>query len=340
MKRVLAILLIFLLIFTACQNEGKEPENPDETTSAGETAGDKKEEGKEEETAVEDTRIRVAGLKGPTTMGMVKLLEDRKDSVDFQMAVAGDEILPKLIKGELDLAAIPVNLAATVFNKTKDVKLVATNTMGVLYIVTTDPGIKTMEDLRGKTVMATGQGTVPEWTLKTLLDWREIPSEDITIEWKTEPTEIAGILAKDGGIAMLPEPFVTVAKGKVSNLEVPMNLTEIWTESFGIEPVTGVLVASNKFAETRKADLDKFLDDYKESIAYVNENPAEASALIEKYGIVPQKVAEASILNCNLKFEEGEAMKDIVSSFLDTLGEQDLKAIGGAVPGEEFYYKR
>ncbi|NLM06141.1 MAG: ABC transporter substrate-binding protein [Tissierellia bacterium] len=327
MKRVFVVLLALLLIFTGCQKEIVELEKEEETTNV-------------EETPVEDNKIRLAGLKGPTTMGMVKLLEDEKDSIDFQMAVTGDEIVPKLIKGELDLAAIPVNLAATVFNKSQNIKLVSTNTMGVLYIVTTDPSIKTLDDLKGKTIMATGQGTVPEWTLKTLLDWREISTDDVKVEWKIEPTEIAGLLAKDGGTAMLPEPFVTVAKGKVPSLEVPMNLTEIWTESFGIEPVTGVLVASKKFIETRKADLDNFLDAYKKSIEYVNENPVEASALIEKYEIVPQKVAEVSIPKCNLKFEEGDSMKDIVSSFLDTLGEQYLQAIGGTVPGEEFYYKR
>ncbi len=330
-KRLLIYLILIALLMTSCQGENSETTEPEVMEEATEETV---------ESAEETEKIRIAGLKGPTTIGLVKLLED-EETYDFQMATTGDELVPKLINGEVDMAAIPVNLASILYQKTEgEVKVAAVNTLGLLYIVTTDDDITSLEDLKGRTIMATGKGTVPEWTLKALLNEKGLDSEEVTVDWKTEPTEIAGILAKEGGTAMVPEPFATVARTKVENLLTPIDLTQEWKAAFGRSPVIGVLVVRKEFAEERPDDLNAFLDDYKESIAFVKEDIDAAATLIESYDIVKAPIAKQAIDNLNLQYIDGPEMKEIIADFLKVLSEEDMKAVGGELPSEGFYYER
>jgi NitT/TauT family transport system substrate-binding protein len=183
----------------------------------------------------DDTVIRIAGLKGPTSIGLVKIMKDSKDGVsannyEFSVHGSADEVTPKLIKGELDMAAIPANLASNVYNNTDGkIKVLAVNTLGVLYIVGKGE-LLSVEDLKGKTIYATGKGSTPEYTLKYILSKNNInPETDVTIEWKSEPTEVVPLLkASDDAIAMLPQPYVTVAQTNVEGLKIMINLNEEW----------------------------------------------------------------------------------------------------------------
>ncbi|MBR6735339.1 MAG: ABC transporter substrate-binding protein, partial [Oscillospiraceae bacterium] len=185
--------------------------------------------------AAEPVTVRLAGMKGPTTMGMVKLLSDSeagntKNNYDFFLAGSADEIIPKLIQGKLDLAAVPVNLASVLYNTTQgEIKLLAVNTLGVLYLADTTGEISSIADLKGKTIYATGKGSTPEYTLRYLLKENGLdPDNDVTIEFKSEPTEVVALLKQGGGAAMLPQPFATVAKTQVEGLEIVLDLTREW----------------------------------------------------------------------------------------------------------------
>ena len=295
------------------------------------------------------TTFRIAGLKGPTTMGMVKLMSDAEAGEthqDYQVTMYGaaDEVVPLLVKGDIDLAAIPANLAANLYNQTEGkVQVAAINTLGVLYVVTTGDDVKSVEDLKGKTVYSTGKGTTPEYVLNYILKENGIdPEKDLTVEYKSEATEVAAALqaADEGAIAVLPQPYVTAAQSQIEGLNVALNLTEEWNKvSTDSDLVTGVLVASTEFIEQNEAAFEEFLKDYQASIEWVNSNTADAAELVANYGIVAKApLAQKALPACNITYVDGAEMKTKLSGYLQVLFDQNPKAVGGAMPGDDFYY--
>ena len=295
------------------------------------------------------TTFRIAGLKGPTTMGMVKLMSDAEAGEthqDYQVTMYGaaDEVVPLLVKGDIDLAAIPANLAANLYNQTEGkVQVAAINTLGVLYVVTTGDDVKSVEDLKGKTVYSTGKGTTPEYVLNYILKENGIdPEKDLTVEYKSEATEVAAALqaADEGAIAVLPQPYVTAAQSQIEGLNVALNLTEEWNKvSTDSDLVTGVLVASTEFIEQNEAAFEEFLKDYQASIEWVNSNTADAAELVANYGIVAKApLAQKALPACNITYVDGAEMKTKLSGYLQVLFDQNPKAVGSAMPGDDFYY--
>ena len=308
----------------------------------------------EEPTAVPEaeapvTTFRIAGLKGPTTMGMVKLMSDAEAGEthqDYQVTMYGaaDEVVPLLVKGDIDLAAIPANLAANLYNQTEGkVQVAAINTLGVLYVVTPGDNVKSVEDLKGKTIYSTGKGTTPEYVLNYILKKNGIdPEKDLTVEYKSEATEVAAALqaAGEGAIAVLPQPYVTAAQSQIEGLNVVLNLTEEWNKvSTDSDLVTGVLVARTEFIEQNEAAFEEFLKDYQSSIEWVNSNTADAAELVANYGIVAKApLAQKALPACNITYVDGAEMKAKLSGYLQVLFDQNPKAVGGAMPGDDFYY--
>ncbi|MBE6935321.1 MAG: ABC transporter substrate-binding protein [Ruminococcaceae bacterium] len=299
------------------------------------------------ETTEEDVTIRIGGLKGPTSMGLVKVMEDDEagtslNDYEFTIAASADEVTPKLIQGELDIVAVPANLASVLYNNTEGaVQLLAINTLGVIYIVEKGESIQSVADLKGKTIYATGKGSTPEYALRYILAENGVnPDTDVTIEWKSEPTEVVATLnSTEDGVAMLPQPFVTVAQGSVEGLRVAIDLTEAWDAlDNGSMLLTGVLLVRREFAEAHPQALADFLEEYEASTTFVNENPADASVIIEKVGIVKAAVAEKAIPYCNITFIAGDDMKAPMDGYLAVLFEQNPKSVGGTLPDEDFYY--
>ena len=297
--------------------------------------------------AVAPTDIRIAGLKGPTSMGMVKLMDDAANgkaanNYTFTIAGSADEVTPKLTQGELDIAAVPANLAAVLYNNTKGaVQLLAVNTLGVIYIVEKGETVQSLADLKGKTIYATGKGSTPEYALKYILAQNGIDADkDVTIEWKTEPTEVVQMLAQtDGAIAMLPQPFVTVAQTQVQGLRVAIDLNKSWNDlNNGSMFLTGVLVVRTEFAKEHPDQIAAFLKEYQASTEWVNANPADAATLIEKAGIVKAAIAEKALPFCNITYLAGSEMKSATAGYLKVLFDQNPKSVGGTLPGDDFYY--
>lgn len=354
MKKILALLLVLVLAvtFVSCGNGGTtDLENANDGTDV-DISTDVSEEQNDSDVGNQDITkeqdaVNLAGLKGPTSMGLVKLLSDNEEGItnnkyNFTMAGNADEIAPKLIKGELDIAAVPANLASVLYNNTDGkVKVLAVNTLGVVYIVEKGGVVSELADLKGKTVYATGKGQTPEYTLKYILEANGInPETDLTIEFKSEPTEVVSLLQNDPtGVAMLPQPYVTVAGNSVEGLSTVINLNEEWDKlDNGSKLVTGVVVARSEFVENNPDTVKAFLEEYEASVDYVNTNTEEASALIEKYGIVKAPIAKKALPFCNITFIKGNEMKSAVSGYLSILEKQNAKAIGGKLPAEDFYY--
>lgn len=360
MKRILSCLLVLVMILAVlggCQSQNDttiDADNiPDTVVPNGEP--EKTPDAAPEETPKADPEpveepvtIRLGGLKGPTTMGMVKFLDDVEKGLsgvdcEFTLAANVDEVSPKLIKGELDIAAVPANLASVVYNNTDGaVQLLAINTLGVTYIVDTGDNVHSVEDLRGQTIYSPGKGSVVEYTLRYILQSNGIdPDKDVTIEWKSEATEVVAALKNGGGIAMLPQPFVVVAQTNIEGLRVALNLVEEWDAlNTGSVFVTGVLAVRRDFAEKYPQQLSAFLDEYKASIEYANTNIPETAQLVEQYDIVKAAVAEKALPYCNIAYYEGAEMKSVIEGYFEVLYEQNPNSVGGALPGDDFYYSR
>lgn len=290
-------------------------------------------------------QIRVAALKGPTAMGMIKLMDDESENSGFQFTVAGaaDELTPGIVQGNIDIACVPANLASVLYNKTEGgVRVLAINTLGVLYIVENgEPTITSPADLKGKTIYASGKGATPEYALRYILTQNGIdPDNDVSIEWKSEHAEcLSALVSDEGSAAMLPQPFVTTAQAKNGNVNVVLDLNSAWEElNNGSALVTGVVIARSEFAEQYPAAVDSFLEEYSASVDYVSANAAEAAQLIGKFGIVPAAVAEKALPECNIVFISGAEMKEKLSGYLGVLFDSAAASVGGALPGDDFYY--
>ncbi len=338
-KRILLLALALVMVlstFFACKESTDTKE--DATNSTNENSA---------EDSVDKTVIRIGGLKGPTTMGLVKLMEDHSKgktqcNYDFKVEATADVLTPLLIKGELDMVAIPANVASVLYNKTNGgVQVLAINTLGVLYIVERGSSITSVSELKGKTIYATGKGTTPEFSLRYILSKNGInPDKDVNIVWKTEAAEVVAQISKtEGAIAMLPQPYVTVAQSKVTDLKIALNLNDEWnTADDSTSMVTGVTIVRKEFAEAHPELISAFLAEYKSSTEYIVDNPAEAAPWVEAKIGVNAAVAEKAIPYCNINHITGADMKAKLGGYLGVLFEQNEQSVGGKLPADDFYY--
>lgn len=292
----------------------------------------------------EMTTVRIGSLKGPTSMGLVQLMhtDDTKNTYEYTVEATPDAITPALIRGELDIALIPANLAAVLYNKTEGaLQVAAINTLGVLYVLENGETVQSVADLKGKTIFSTGQGTTPEFALNYILEKNGLdPQTDVNIEFKTEAAEVASALLADAAtVAVLPQPYVSGVTMQNEDVRVALNLTEEWDKvGDGSAMVTGVAVVRKAFYEENPAAVETFLTEYAASTAYVNENPAEAAAWIAELGIVANAaIAEKAIPACNIVCITDAEMKTKLSGYLNALYEQNPESVGGQLPGEDFY---
>lgn len=348
MKKLLSLLCVLSLsaaLLTGCSTAGNDgtSETPDSSSTPSDVT----------ETA-DPIDVNVMALKGPTAMGMVQLMNEADsgnitdNNYHFTITAATDEVSAALAQGTTDIAAVPANLASVLYNNTEGgVQVLAINTLGVLYIVESGDTVNSVEDLRGKTIYASGKGSTPEYALNYVLTQNGIdPSADVTIEWKSEQAEcLSALMAEENAIAMLPQPFVTTAQAQSENLRVALDLTEEWDalQADSDTPstlVTGVVVARTEFVEGHPEAISNFLDYYQQSVEYVNANVEDAAQLVGQYEIVTAEVAQKAIPECNIVFIEGAEMKEKLSGYLSVLFEQNAQSVGGALPDDAFYFSR
>ena len=328
---------------TAAETE-KATETAAETTAAAEKT--------EETSAAEvltigeasDEVLRVGSLKGPTTMGLVNLMSEvesgAKSGYSFEMQSQPDVIMSELVSGKLDIALLPANVAAVAYNKTNHgVSAIDINTLGVLYCVTGDENIKSVKDLAGKTVLSTGQGASPEYVLNYLLEKNGVT--DCDVQFKSEATEIAALLKQDPAqIAILPQPFVTVATAQNDQLKVAFSLTDEWKSvSPDSKLLTGVTVVRNEVLENRAAEVDQFIADHQASTEKAATDVDATAELVAKYGIIAKApVAKKALPNCNIVAIAGDELKTDLAGYLQVLFDANPKSVGGTMPEDDFYY--
>ena len=331
-----ATLFCVLVALGGCSTHSQEPNNEPEEQQAS---------------SQQPVDVRAAALKGPTAMGLVKFMDEAEagtvsdNDYSFQIAASPDELTPQIAQGSLDIACVPANLASVLYNNTDGaVRVLAVNTLGVLYICDSNGSIQSVVDLAGKTIYASGKGSTPEYALNYILEGNGLtPGRDVTIEWKSEHAECVAAMTQDSqAIALLPQPFVTTAQMKDDSIRTALDLTEEWNalqnDADASSLITGVVVARADFVDERPEAVEAFMKHYRESVAFVNEDIEAAAELIDTYDIVPAVVAQKAIPACNIVCMEGDEMKNALSGYLEVLFEQNPKSVGGTLPGDDFYY--
>ena len=355
-RKLLALTLSLALTasLAACSTQppAEDTAPPESTAPAAET------QTPAAETAVPYQTVHLGLLSGPTGMGAAKMLADNDEAyaqveagtyeggtlLRYEVTLGSDpanDIVPRLTNGELDIAAIPTNLAATLYNRTDGgIKLLALNTLGVLHILENGDTVNSLADLEGRTLYATGQGSNPEYVLNYLLEANGLdPAADVDIQWLASEELTARMASGDIDLCMLPVPAATTVMMQNSDVRDAIDLNDAWTESGAQGTFTmGCLVARTEWLEGNSELVPGILEEYAASIDYANSNPEEAAALIEQYGIVPKAaVAQAAIPQANMVCVTGEDMKGI-ADYYQVLFDADPTSIGGAIPGEDFYY--
>lgn len=290
-------------------------------------------------------KIRVAAMNGPTGMGMARLADQvRNDMLPYECDVtfsgSPDDVRAGLLSGELDIAAVPVNMAAALYNKTGgEILTLAANTLGVLYIVEKGDTVQSMADLAGKKILAAGQGSTPEYVINYLLEKNGL-TDSVEVEYVSEHAEaVTQMAAGNADLILVPEPFVTTALSKVEGARVALDLTQEWAKVSDADMVMGCLVVSKAFAEADPQALRHFMTQYAVSADYCTSHPAEAAVFIEEFGIMGSAaLAEKAIPNCNIVCVTGREMVDMVTGMLAVLFDADPKSVGGTLPGEEMFW--
>lgn len=286
--------------------------------------------------------IKIAALNGPTGVGLAPLMDDER----FQITVyqSPDEITGKIITGETDIAALPANLAAVLYNKTEgDIEILSTLTMGVLYIVqneTEEGAIKSFSDLNGMNIIASGKGGVPEYALQKLMDENGITAN---VEWLGNHTDVVTKMKSSakGTVALLPEPMVTILTQSDDEHEYTiLDVNALWKDATGEELPMGVLVAQKSFVESRADDLAVFMKNADKAVKQVNDaDEGTLNLLVEKGFFKSTEIAKNAIPNCNLVFyHQDHTYISGLSTFFSILFEMNPKALGGALPDDNIFY--
>ena len=293
--------------------------------------------------AEDDVTVRIGSLSGPTTIGIINMMGEESDiengDYEFTVSTQPDEIAASLNAGDLDIALIPANLAATLYNRTEGgIKVIDIDTYGVLYCITTDPSITSVEDLSGKTVITTGQGATPEYAMNYLLEQYGVT--DCTLDFKTEGSEvIASLQADPNQIAVLPQPAATAAMVQIEGMNIAFSLDEAWSEVSDSRLVTGVTVVRTEFLEQHPNAVASFIVDHHNSVISANTDVEHTAQLVVDAGIVGAlPIAQRAIPLCNIDCVAGSQMKTDLSGYLQTLFDANSQSVGGTLPGDDFYY--
>ncbi len=354
MRKIISVLTALAMtaaVVTGCAKGGAETTAaPSETeTTASVTEAEVSSEASTAEDSSQAKALRVGSLKGPTSMGLVELMDksekgEAEGSYEFTMVTAADELLGKIASGELDIALVPANMASILYSKTNQgISVINLNTLGVLYGVSSDDSISTVADLKGKTVYLTGKGATPDYTLRHLLKASGLSDSDVTLEYKSEAAEVAAILKeKPEAVGLLPQPFVTAALAQNDALKIVLDLSMEWdataTEDSG-RLVTGVTICRNDVLKDQKEAVETFMAEHFASANFANSNVAEAAVLVAAAGIIEKApIAEKAIPYCSIVSIDGEDMKSMLSGYLKVLFDMDPASVGGTLPADDFYY--
>jgi len=292
------------------------------------------------------SRVRIGVLKGPSAVGLAQLMATRQGEYDITLGSTPDEMAAMVASGQVDIGALPTNMAAALYNRTSgNVQILGLTTLGALYVLENGEDVREVADLAGRTLWATGQGAVPEYTLNYILAQRGL-TERVRVEFAAEHTELATLAAVGrADLVMLPEPHVSTLLMRNAGFRVALDITEEFAEAARLagKPdmalAMGCWVVRAPFAQEHPQAVEAFLAAYAESVAYVTANVEQSAQWIAEFGILPQaEVAARAIPNVNIVSITGQEMRERVEPLLAVWFEANPRAVGGAMPGDDFYF--
>ena len=326
----LLLALTLALSLTACGTQANtEPEQPDDTPTPAE--------------------VNLYVLSGPTGIGAMNLWAaadagETQNTYHITMPGANDEVVAAISNGAADIAAVATNLAATLYNKTSGgVTVLAVNTLGVLSLLGSGQEIASIADLAGKTIYAPGQGANPEYILRYVLTGNGLdPDKNVTIQFVGEGSELLTVWQTDPeAIIMAPQPVATSILMQNENAVTLFNMTDEWDKVSGGDStlMMGCVIVRNEFLQENPGAVELFLQEYAASIEKAQSDVEGTAALCEQYGLIPKAaLAQKAIPSCGLTFVTGAEMKSALSGYLQVMFDADPKSVGGAMPGDDFYY--
>ncbi len=339
---LLSAVILIIALFAGCTNIAGE--NPNSGENQVQETPNNYEEVKEE--PQETTQVTIAGLKGPTSIGMIKMIDEKAMNsqgynVEYIAESAPDALTAKIINGEIQISSVPVNLASVLYNKTEgEIQLMAVNTIGNLYIVGTDE-VSSLADLEGKTLGMSGKGSTPDFAMNYILKQNNLEGK-VELDYSPDHATLAqSVIAGDTGVALLPQPFVTQTIMKNNNVKMLIDLNEAWKEasSGASELYMGCIVVNKEFAENNKEFVSEFLKEYEASVNWVIENPKDASTLVEKNEIMPSAaMVEKAIPYCGISYVSAQGAKAGLNDFFKILFDSNPSSIGGKLPDDAFYF--
>jgi NitT/TauT family transport system substrate-binding protein len=298
------------------------------------------------EEPAEPLRVSAEVLKGPTGMGMIRLLDEEPsfgENVTVEYAVNGapNVLVSKVLSGEVEIAALPSNVAAKLYNGGVPYRLAVVNTLGVLYLVSNGMEVDSFADLGGQRIDNSARGANPDIIFRYLLSEHEIdPEEDVELRYFNH-TELAQlVVAGRSDLAVLPEPFVTRVVNASENARVVMDLQEAWRDLKGEEAfiAMGVLVIKESLIEEHPDFVRAFLEEYRASIEWVNANPRAAGELIEENELgFTAAAAGAAIPRANIRYIPAREARERLEEYFSVLLEYDPASVGGSLPDDGFY---
>jgi len=334
MKRILSLVLIIAMLFAfaGCQQE---------TEAVVEQAQTVNEETESPITEVPETPVKIATLAGPTGMGLIELIKD-DSTYSVEILTQPDQISPKIINGEVDIATIPSNLAAVLYNKMGGgFKLLAVNTTGVLYLLSSDSDIASFDSIDDQKVVLTGQGASPEYVFNKIVSEKGL---NVEVEYLPAHADLSNAMAAgDITVGVLPEPFVSITLAQNPDLKIAANFNDEWASLFGegVDIPMGVTIVSDSFIEENPEALEAFVADYQASVDYVNSDIDAAAQDIENVGLLAKAaIAKQAIPRCGISFIMGESCETMLGAFFGVLFESNPSSVGGEIPSEGFYYTK
>ncbi len=326
----LLLALTLVLSLTACGTQADtEPQQPDDTPAPAE--------------------VNLYVLSGPTGIGAMNLWAaadagETQNTYYITMPGANDEVVAAISNGDADIAAVATNLAATLYNKTSGgVTVLAVNTLGVLSLLGSGQEIASIADLAGKTIYAPSQGANPEYILRYVLNGNGLdPDKDVTIRFVGEGSELLTVWQTDPeAVIMAPQPVATSILMQNENARTLFNMTDEWDRVSGGDStlMMGCVIVRNEFLQENPGAVALFLQEYAASIEKAQSDVEGTAALCEQYGLIPKAaLAQKAIPSCGLTFVTGAEMKSALSGYLQVMFDADPKSVGGAMPGDDFYY--
>lgn len=293
----------------------------------------------------EDTPVRVAALKGPTGMALAHMMTENTGDYAFTLAGAPDELTGQIIAGNVDIAAVPINLGAVLYNKTQGgVKGLALVTRGMLYVLEKGDTVHSVQDLNGKTIVTAGQGATPEYVMHYIL---EANNTQATLDFKSEHAEVTTLaLSGMANIVLVPEPHATTLRMKDESYRVALDVTEEFAKAAqqngypDAQLSMSVVIVNSAFLAKQPEKVAAFMRALEASIAFANDNTAQAAQEIAAQGVIPSAaVAEKALPSCRLVFVTGEDMATQAAPLYEILVSAKPASVGGKAPDDAFYVK-